>query len=98
MSGSETESNKGPEMTTITLKIPQSFLEDLDATWRAEDFPSRSEFIRWVLRDAMENPSFSRSAWKDIARSEHQRRTGEGRTYSAAEVREMLTDAERDDG
>ncbi|WP_240729932.1 ribbon-helix-helix domain-containing protein [Halalkalirubrum salinum] len=33
-------------MTTITLKIPQAFLDDLDATWRAENFPSRSEFIR----------------------------------------------------
>jgi Arc/MetJ-type ribon-helix-helix transcriptional regulator len=86
-----------PNMTTITLKVPQAFLDDLDATWRAEDFPSRSEFIRWALRDAVKHPAFSRKGWKDIAVSEHQLATGEGRTYSSDEIRARLnesTDAE----
>ncbi|MDY6776239.1 MAG: ribbon-helix-helix domain-containing protein [Halobacteria archaeon] len=88
MSNADANPDRGdPEMTTITLKIPQAFLDDLDATWRAEDFPSRSEFIRWALRDAVMHPEFSRAGWKDIALSEHQRRTGEGHTYSSDEIR-----------
>ncbi|WP_280536836.1 ribbon-helix-helix domain-containing protein [Halopenitus sp. POP-27] len=74
-------------MTTITLKVPQAFLDDLDATWRAEDFPSRSEFVRWALRDAITHPSFSRKAWKEIAVSEHQLATGEGDTDDGDEIR-----------
>jgi Arc/MetJ-type ribon-helix-helix transcriptional regulator len=97
MSDTDAGGNDDPEMTTITLKVPQAFLEDLDATWRAEDFPSRSEFIRWALRDAVEHPAFSRRGWKDIATSEHQRRTGEGRTYSSDEVRARLNE-DADDG
>lgn len=91
MSDADTGNNNDPNMTTITLKVPESFLDDLDATWRAEDFPSRSEFIRWALRDAVKHPSFSRKGWKDIATSEHQLATGEGRTYSSDEVRERLS-------
>ena len=81
-----------PKMTTVTLKVPQAFLEDLDATWRAEDFPSRSEFMRWALRDAVKHPAFSRKGWKDIAVSEHQLATGEGETYSSEEIRARLTE------
>lgn len=97
MSDAGAEANDDPNMTTITLKVPQAFLDDLDATWRAEDFPSRSEFIRWALRDAVKHPAFSRKGWKDIAVSEHQLATGEGRTYSSDEIRARLnesTDAE----
>lgn len=97
MSDVDAGSDDSPEMTTITLKIPQAFLDDLDAIWRAEDFPSRSEFIRWALRDAVKHPSFTRAAWKDIATSEHQRRTGEGRTYSSDEIRAGLNE-DADDG
>jgi len=46
MSDPDAGSNDDPDMTTLTLKVPEGFLDDLDATWRAEDFPSRSEFIR----------------------------------------------------
>jgi metal-responsive CopG/Arc/MetJ family transcriptional regulator len=76
MSDTDAGANGDPNMTTITLKVPQAFLDDLDATWRAEDFPSRSEFIRWALRDAVKHPAFSRKGWKEIAASEHQLRTG----------------------
>ena len=97
MSDADAGANEDPEMTTITLKVPQAFLDDLDATWRAEDFPSRSEFIRWALRDAVTHPDFSRRAWKDIAASEHQRRTREGGTYSSDEIRARLIE-DADDG
>lgn len=86
----------GPELTSITLKIPETFLEDLEATWRAEDFQSRSGFIRWALRDAVKHPSFTRSAWKDIATSEHQLRTGDGRVYSSDEIRAGLIEDAND--
>ncbi|CAI50846.2 CopG domain protein (plasmid) [Natronomonas pharaonis DSM 2160] len=90
MSDADAGANDDPNMTTITLKIPEAFLDDLDATWRAEDFPSRSEFIRWALRDAVKHPTFSRKGWKDIAASEHQLATAEGRTYSSDEIRARL--------
>lgn len=97
MSETDAEAD-GPTMTTITVKVPEAFLEDLDATWRAEDFPSRSEFIRWALRDAVTHPTFSRGGWKDIATSERQRRTGEGETYSSDEIRSRLDeDADGDE-
>lgn len=96
MSDADAAPPDDPDMTTITVKIPESFLEDLDATWRAENFPSRSEFIRFALRDAVNHSEFSRKGWKDIAISEHQRRTGEGQTYSSDEIRARITD--EDDG
>jgi len=92
MSDADAGAADDPEMTTITLKIPEAFLDDLDATWRAEDFPSRSEFIRWALRDAVKHPAFSRSGWKDIAASEHQLRTGEGQTYSSDDIRARVSE------
>lgn len=92
MSGADAGANDDPDMTTITVKIPQAFLDDLDATWRAEDFPSRSEFIRWALRDAVKHPAFSRKGWKDIAASEHQLATGEGQTYSSDDIRALLNE------
>lgn len=81
-----------PEMTTLTVKLPKAFLDDLDATWRNEDFASRSEFVRWALRDAVMHPGFSRGGWKDIASGEYERRTGEGQTYSSEEVRTRLAE------
>lgn len=92
MSNTGTGANDDPKMTTITLEIPESFLDDLDATWRAEDFPSRSEFIRWALRDTVKHPSFSRKSWKDIAASEHQLATDERQTDSSDEIRAHLNE------
>jgi Arc/MetJ-type ribon-helix-helix transcriptional regulator len=92
MSDDVTGTNDDPNMTTITLNISEAFLDDLDATWRAEDFPSRSEFIRWALRDAVKHPTFSRKGWKDIAVSEHQLATGDGRTYSSDEIQARLNE------
>ena len=96
MTEDRTESDDDPNMTTITLKIPQAFLDDLDATWRDENFPSRSEFIRWALRDAVEHPEFSRRGWRDIAISEHELATGERRIVSSDEIRARMDD-ETDD-
>lgn len=40
------------------------------------------------------HPEFSRGGWKDIAASEHQLRTGEGRTYSRDEILALMEDRE----
>ena len=53
--------------------------------------------MRWVLRDTVGHPTFTRGGWKDIATSEHQRRTDEGRTYSSDEIRARPNE-DADDG
>jgi hypothetical protein len=40
----------------------------------------------------VKHPAFSRKGWKDIAASEHQLATGEGRTYSSDEIRARLNE------
>ncbi len=53
--------------------MTETFLEDIDATWRGEGYNSRSEFIR----DAVRHPDLTRESWKEIAAVEHARRTGD---------------------
>lgn len=36
--------------------MTKMFLNDVDSTWQAEGYNSRSEFIRDVLRDAIKHP------------------------------------------
>lgn len=36
MTDGDSGSNDDPTMTTVPLEIPQAFLDDLDATWRAK--------------------------------------------------------------
>lgn len=64
-------------MTQINLRISKAFLEDIDSTWKAEGFNSRSEFLRYAIRDAVKHPAFTREGWKQIAASEHGLRVGE---------------------
>ena len=39
----------------LTIRIPQSYLRDIDFLVEAEDFPSRSEVIRTAVRDLVNN-------------------------------------------
>ncbi|MFB6283597.1 MAG: ribbon-helix-helix domain-containing protein [Halobacteria archaeon] len=87
MSGASSRVGDEPEMTQVTLKLTKEFLDDLDATWKNENFTSRSEFMRWVLRDAVEHPRLSRSSWKDIATAEHRMRKGEAEIFTEEEVK-----------
>jgi Arc/MetJ-type ribon-helix-helix transcriptional regulator len=80
----------GPETVQVNLRLTKSFLDDIDATWDAEGFNSRSEFMRYALRDAVKHPEFSREGWKQIAVSEHELRTGEDELVSREEVRAMM--------
>ncbi|WP_136602846.1 ribbon-helix-helix domain-containing protein [Salinigranum halophilum] len=75
---SKTETNdEGPEIDRINLRISRSFLEVVDEAWRERGFNSRSEFIRYALRDAVNHPEGA-SFWKDLAISEVEFADGEG--------------------
>ena len=84
MSEASTDEND-PEIDRINLRISRSFLDVVDETWRERGFNSRSEFIRYALRDAVNHPDGAR-VWKDIAISEYQ--ASEGQTVSSAELKE----------
>lgn len=84
---SNTDTSKDtPEKTNINIRVTETFLEDIDATWQEEGYNSRSEFIREALRDAVRHPDLTRESWKEIAAVEHARRTGESETFSREEI------------
>jgi len=89
---SESNTAPEPEKTNVNIRLTEAFLEDIDVTWREEGYNSRSEFIRDILRDAVKHPGLSRSAWKDIAATEYQRRKGEADPASREEVLTMMDD------
>jgi len=67
---SETDANDpDPEIDRINLRISRSFLDVVEASWRERGFNSRSEFIRFALRDAVNHPEGA-GFWKDLAISE----------------------------
>lgn len=66
-----------PEIDRINLRISRSFLEVVDEAWRERGFNSRSEFIRYALREAVNHPE-GVGFWRDIAISEAQFDEGEG--------------------
>ena len=87
MSEATTESDDG-EIVTVNFKLTQSFLDEIDDTWQGRGFNSRSEFIRYTLRDATEFPTFDRDELVALLRAEDDIR-GE-RTMSAEEARERF--------
>ena len=69
---SQTDANDSdPEIDRINLRISRPFLQVVDETWRERGFNSRSEFIRYALRDSVNHPEGA-GLWKDIAISEAQ--------------------------
>ncbi|UHH26842.1 CopG family transcriptional regulator [Halobacterium noricense] len=60
----------------------------MDGTWQGRGFNSRSEFIRYTLRDATEFPAFDRDELVALLRAEED--IHEGRTMSAEEAREKF--------
>jgi Arc/MetJ-type ribon-helix-helix transcriptional regulator len=86
MSDTDTTNGGEPTKTNINIRLTESFLEDIDATWRAEGYNSRSEFIRDALRDAVKHPELTRESWKEIAAVEHARRSGDSETFSREEI------------
>lgn len=83
---SEADTNGGdPEIDRINLRISRAFLEVVDEAWKERGFNSRSEFIRYALRDAVNHPEGA-GLWKDIAISEYQ--FSEGKGVSSGEVKQ----------
>ena len=94
MSEADTGGSDDPETTTINVRVTEKFLRDIDAAWKEEGYTSRSEFLRYAIRDAVEHPGLSRGAWKDIAAGEHEMRKGEREPASREEVLAMMDDDE----
>ncbi|MCG1003394.1 MULTISPECIES: ribbon-helix-helix domain-containing protein [Halobacterium] len=86
MSGADTNDAGEPEKTNINVRLTESLLADVDATWQDEGYNSRSEFIREALRDAVRHPGLTRESWKEIAAVEHARRTGDSETFSREDI------------
>jgi len=75
---SDAEATDGdPDIERINLRISRPFLDVVDETWRERGFNSRSEFIRYAMRDAVTHPEGA-GFWKDLAISEVQFDDGDG--------------------
>ena len=88
MSGATTEDNGEDEIVTVNFKLTESFLTEIDDVWQGRGFNSRSEFIRYTLRDAIEHPTFDRDELIALLKTEEDIR--EGATMSADEARERF--------
>ena len=71
------EGASDPEIDRINLRISRSFLDVVGETWRERGFNSRSEFIRYALRETVNHPEGA-GFWKDLAISEAQFDEGDG--------------------
>ena len=71
-------SNESTEQ--INIRVTESFLEKIDETWQGRGYNSRSEYIRHVLHDAVENPTFDRDELLALALTERELREGETET------------------
>jgi len=86
---SEAATNNGDdEIVTVNFKVKRSFLDEIEDTWQGRGFNSRSEFIRYTLRDAVEHPTFDRDELVALLQAEEDVR--EERTMSAEEARERF--------
>jgi Arc/MetJ-type ribon-helix-helix transcriptional regulator len=80
-----TEAESPPEKTTVNIRMTETFLEDVDATWEQQGFNSRSEYIRAVLRDALKHPDFNRADLKAMLSGDVEIR--EERTHGSDDVK-----------
>jgi len=88
MSDASTNDDGGDDIVTVNFKTTASFLDDIDDTWQGRGFNSRSEFIRYTLRDAVEFPTFDRDELVALLSAEEDLRNGA--TMSADEARERF--------
>lgn len=56
----------------INIRVTETFLERIDETWQGRGYNSRSEYIRHVLHDAIENPTFDRDELLALAETERE--------------------------
>jgi len=88
MSGATTEGDGEDEIVTVNFKLTEAFLDEIDDTWQGRGFNSRSEFIRYTLRDAVEFPTFDRDELIALLAAEEDVR--DGQTMTADEARERF--------
>jgi len=88
MSGAATGGSEEDEIVTVNFKATQSFLNEIDEAWQGRGFNSRSEFIRYTLRDAVENPTFDRDELIALLAAEGDAR--KGATMDAEQARETF--------
>jgi Arc/MetJ-type ribon-helix-helix transcriptional regulator len=88
MSGATTGGDGEDEIVTVNFKLTETFLDEIDDTWQGRGFNSRSEFIRYTLRDAVEFPTFDRDELIALLAAEEDVR--DGRTMTADEAREQF--------
>ena len=90
------EASSPPEKTTVNIRMTETFLADVDATWEDLEYNSRSEFVRDVLRDAVKHPEFNRADLKAIVASEvdiqEGRHTLARRSKRSTDVKMRVTD------
>lgn len=72
MSGASEEATK-----QINIRVTETFLERIDEAWQVRGYNSRSEYIRHVLHDAVENPTFDRDELLALAETEREIREEE---------------------
>ena len=88
MSEASTGGGEEDEIVTVNFKTTQSFLTEIDEAWQGRGFNSRSEFIRYTLRDAVENPTFDRDELIALLAAEEDSR--KGKTMDAGQARETF--------
>lgn len=64
-------------LVQINVRVTQQFLDQIDDIWQGRGFNSRSEYIRYVLHDAAEYPSFDRDELRALALAEREIRNGD---------------------
>lgn len=72
-----------PTKKKVNLRIAEPLLDEADEVWKERGFNSRSEFIRWAIREAVNHPEGT-GFWRDMALSE--RDVSQGRTVSSDEI------------
>lgn len=88
MSEATTGGSGEDEIVTVNFKTTEGFLAAIDDTWQGRGFNSRSEFIRYALRDAVESPTFDRDELLALLQAEADIR--EDDTMGAAAAREQF--------
>ena len=88
MAGATTDRDGEDEIVTVNFKVTASFLEAIDETWQGRGFNSRSEFIRYALRDAVEFPTFTRDELAALLDAEQDVQAG--RTVDAEAARDAF--------
>ena len=54
-------------MKTITIKLPEEEAKRLDQFVKKKSYPSKSEFLRYLIREKMEDANKERQGWLALA-------------------------------